>query len=69
MEGNLRRKEQNYLLGCKSKFNSHKIFNLFEVTEKISIIRFKKLEQIQFLHAILRPCFLQKLAFFFSCIF
>ena len=51
MEGNIivRRKEQNYLLRCKSKFNTSKMLNLFKVTKKISTFRFKKLEQIKFL--------------------
>ena len=50
-----RRKEQNYLLRCKSKFNYNKIFNLLKVTKKLSTIRFKKLEQRKCLHPILRP--------------
>ena len=55
-----RKKGQNY---------NNEIFNLFKVTKKISIFTLKKFKQIKFLHAILKSCFLQEFAFFFSCIF
>ena len=37
-----RKKEENYLLRCKLKFKSNKIFNLFEVTKIISTFKLKK---------------------------
>ena len=64
-----RKKQQNYLLRCKSKFNSNKIFNLFKITKKKSTFRFQKLKPIKFLHVVLPSCFFQDLAFYFSCIF
>ena len=54
---------------CKSKFDSNKILNLFDVTKKIYAFRLKKkLAQIKFLNAILRSCSLSSFLAFLALI-
>ena len=57
-----RKKEQNYLLRCKQKFKTNKIFNLFKVTKIICIFRFKKnLSGLNFFMQSLDPIFFNNL--------